>query len=170
MVWYEAHHSIGQNPEPSPPETVVSGELPNVAADQLVSLYLVRTEETRGGIWYELAHDRFIDPVLRSNEAHPPEASSLTGDAKAWQDGARDVSFLYRGQRLKKAEETTEDSSLALTKLEEKFFRNHAEPETRRRARQTQRLRLLSAGLCILACSDWTFLCRLQREPPLPLP
>jgi WD40 repeat protein len=128
-----------------------SGGLPNAAVDWLVNLHLIRAEATRGGIWYELAHDRFIDPALRSNaKAQPPEGSSLAGDARAWQDGGRDASFLYGGQRLKKAEETTDDNSLALTKLERDFLLESHRAEEIKRTRQTQRLRLQIAVLCVL--------------------
>ena len=44
-----------------------SGGLPNQVADLLVSHYLLRTEVRAGGTWYELTHDRFIEPIRRSN-------------------------------------------------------------------------------------------------------
>jgi hypothetical protein len=44
-----------------------SGGLINEAADMLVGHYLLRTEMRAGGTWYELTHDRFIDPIRRSN-------------------------------------------------------------------------------------------------------
>ena len=43
--------------------------VPNEAADELGSRHLVRTEERFGGLWYELTHDRFIEPIKRSNAA-----------------------------------------------------------------------------------------------------
>jgi hypothetical protein len=36
--------------------------------DRLLKLYLVRTETRSNSVWYELSHDRFVEPVLRSNE------------------------------------------------------------------------------------------------------
>src|SRR6185369_14156113 len=42
--------------------------LDNKAVDALVETRLVRKQEIRGGTWYELVHDRFIEPVLRVNE------------------------------------------------------------------------------------------------------
>ena len=44
-----------------------TGGLRNEAADLLVSHYLLRTELRAGGTWYELTHDRFIDPIRQSN-------------------------------------------------------------------------------------------------------
>lgn len=44
-----------------------TGGLRNEAADLLVQLYLLRSEMRAGGTWYELTHDRFIAPILKSN-------------------------------------------------------------------------------------------------------
>ena len=44
-----------------------TGWLPNAAVDKLENQHLVRSENARGGIWYELVHDRLIAPILKSN-------------------------------------------------------------------------------------------------------
>ncbi len=44
-----------------------SGRLTNEAAELLVKHFLLRSEMRAGGVWYELTHDRFIDPILKSN-------------------------------------------------------------------------------------------------------
>ncbi len=44
-----------------------SGGLDNDAVDELVDAHLIRAERVRGGTWFELVHDRFIDPILASN-------------------------------------------------------------------------------------------------------
>lgn len=44
-----------------------SGGLSNDAVDELVDAHLIRAERVRGGTWFELVHDRFIDPILASN-------------------------------------------------------------------------------------------------------
>lgn len=43
--------------------------LPTPAADMLVDQFLLRSETRAGGIWYELVHDRFVAPILKSNQA-----------------------------------------------------------------------------------------------------
>ena len=45
-----------------------TGGLPNQILDQLVNKYIIRVVTQGGARWYELAHDRFIQPVLHSNE------------------------------------------------------------------------------------------------------
>ena len=42
--------------------------LPNQVLDQLVNKHIVRVVAQGGARWYELAHDRFIQPILHSNE------------------------------------------------------------------------------------------------------
>ncbi len=47
-----------------------TGGLINEAADLLAQHYLLRAELRSGGTWYELTHDRFINPIRRSNARH----------------------------------------------------------------------------------------------------
>lgn len=47
-------------------EPATTGKLPNRAVDLLVAEHLIRRETARGGVWYELVHDRFIEPILAS--------------------------------------------------------------------------------------------------------
>ena len=46
-----------------------TGGLPNEAVKQLTDQFLLRAESRAGGTWYELSHDRFVEPILKSNEA-----------------------------------------------------------------------------------------------------
>jgi len=45
-----------------------SGEIPNEAVDVLENLHLIRGEWRAGARWYELTHDRFIEPIQGSNK------------------------------------------------------------------------------------------------------
>jgi tetratricopeptide (TPR) repeat protein len=42
--------------------------LPNEAVDVLDQAHIIREERRGSGRWYELSHDRFIDPILTSNK------------------------------------------------------------------------------------------------------
>lgn len=44
-----------------------TGEIPNTAIDELEGRHLVRAEWRSGARWYELTHDRFIEPIQSSN-------------------------------------------------------------------------------------------------------
>ncbi|HSS47404.1 MAG TPA: hypothetical protein VLX28_00525, partial [Thermoanaerobaculia bacterium] len=60
--------------------------LDNRAVQALVDAHLVRAEERRGAVWYELAHDRLVEPVRADNatwlEAH---LSTLERQAALWE-------------------------------------------------------------------------------------
>ncbi len=50
-------------------DTYVESGLNSAAIAILEDLHLIRTEMRGGAPWYELSHDRFIVPILQSNEA-----------------------------------------------------------------------------------------------------
>ena len=70
-----------------------TGELPNEAVELFENRQLIRCEYRGGAQWYELSHDRFIEPVRNSNlhwqKTIPTQAlwSMLEDRAAAW-DGA----------------------------------------------------------------------------------
>ena len=45
-----------------------TGGIPNAAVDVLENLHLIRGEWRAGARWYELTHDRFIEPIQDSNK------------------------------------------------------------------------------------------------------
>lgn len=47
-----------------------TGGIPNAAIDVLESKHLIRAEWRAGARWYELTHDRFIEPIQTSNKAY----------------------------------------------------------------------------------------------------
>lgn len=49
-------------------DKTTTGGLPNEVATRLENLHLVRPEIRGGAFWYELTHDRFIVPILKSNQ------------------------------------------------------------------------------------------------------
>ena len=148
-------------------EAEASGGLPNAAVDRLLDLHLIRGEATRGGTWYELAHDRFIDPVLHSNEkAQPPEASLLASDARAWVEAGRDPSFLYRGQRLEAMVRMAEESSVAFSAVERELLSESQKAEAAARALKTKRVQSLLVGLLVilLILAGLTWFANAQRR------
>ena len=76
----------------------------NEVAQLLEDQFLLRTESRSGASWYELVHDRFVDPILQANRQWWQEQSALLRDAQAWADGnKKDKSLLYLNEKLKKA-------------------------------------------------------------------
>jgi WD40 repeat protein len=65
--------------------------------------FLLRSVSRGGGQWYELVHDRFIDPILKANQDWWLRQSPLIRAAQDWEDSGKDPVKLYQSQQLKDA-------------------------------------------------------------------
>ncbi len=116
-----------------------SGGLDNHLIDRLRSAYLVRAEQRAGALWFELAHDRLVEPVQRNNELwehqnlHP-----LQVQAKLWDSQGRAASMLISEDRLEEAQGWAKLNQRRVTHTETEYLsRSEAEVE----ALVTQRAR-----------------------------
>jgi tetratricopeptide (TPR) repeat protein len=87
-----------------------TGGLPNAAVDILQAKHIIRCDSRAGSAWYELTHDRFIDPILKSNarwrEKHGDlEKLRVRFEAKAehWDQTGRPVAELLKETELREA-------------------------------------------------------------------
>ncbi len=134
-----------------------AGGLPNRAVTQLIDEHLIRSVTTRGGIWLELIHDRFVDPVLASNEKWlPAEQKSLATDARAWRQADRDASFLYHGRKLEAAKAWVEDYGDAVDALDREFLKAAKEAKDQRAMRRKKRLGYLVTGAILVLLTTVT--------------
>jgi len=68
-------------------ETSTAG-IPNQVVDRLADQFLLRAEVRAGATWYELAHDRLVEPILRANQqwqeaqAHRPSEPGAQDEAE----------------------------------------------------------------------------------------
>ncbi|MCP4593752.1 MAG: hypothetical protein GY842_23715, partial [bacterium] len=70
--------------------------LANAAVDVLEGHHLIRADVRAGARWYELAHDRLVDPILQSNTAWDAALETpLRTAARRWTE-TEDSSLLYR--------------------------------------------------------------------------
>lgn len=77
--------------------------LDNRVIEALVNAHLLRPEPRRGAVWYELAHDRLIEPVVRNNrEWRERNATDLEKQALRWKAGEPKAKLL-KGSALRKA-------------------------------------------------------------------
>lgn len=78
-----------------------------VAATLLEDKYIIRVENRRNAVWYELAHDRLIDPVRKDNRDwfFARKEGDLHRQAEIWNRNGRPISGLLLGDMLKKAKE-----------------------------------------------------------------
>lgn len=129
----------------------VSWGLPNAAVDALVDAHLIRAEVARGGTWYELAHDRFIEPVLSSNKRAAPEVvRRLSKDARSWHEKAKDASYLYSGEQLAEALAAVAGLQELLPPSEREFLAAAQKQEGITQRKKTRRLRAGLATLIVL--------------------
>jgi hypothetical protein len=74
--------------------------LPNAAVDVLDRQHLIRAEARAGAYWYELAHDRLVDPIVNSNAAYEQaRTTTLRITAQEWQK-TKSADLLYSGSVL----------------------------------------------------------------------
>lgn len=77
-----------------------TGGIDNRAVDVLLRKFLLRSEVRGGGTWYELVHDRLIEPILSSNQSWR-EQQPLIQMARTWDETGRPEASLLAGQQLK---------------------------------------------------------------------
>ncbi|MEM7031397.1 MAG: hypothetical protein AAF629_17680 [Chloroflexota bacterium] len=129
--------------------------LPNEVADQLADAWLIRADVRGGNTWYELAHDRMVEPILGANlrwreTYHNPLANAY----ESWQDSGRDGQKLLRGAALLEAQrfadshlnDVTEDEAAFLTDSQTQAERDQALAQ-----KDAQRRRnLIVAGIVVM--------------------
>ncbi|HKR65244.1 MAG TPA: ATP-binding protein, partial [Thermoanaerobaculia bacterium] len=82
-------------------DTKKSGGLSNEAIDALVDKHLVRSEQRGGRTWFELSHDRLVNPIRSSNaEWNVEHLSLLQRRALEWEQQGRPAHLLLRGRAL----------------------------------------------------------------------
>jgi WD40 repeat protein len=113
--------------------------LPNAAIRQLVDAYLVRSERRGGRTWFELAHDRLIDPVRESNAAWLKDNLALAQvQAALWEKQGRPDGLLLRGAELRAANAWSRRADVYVNDLEQAYLA---------KCRQVARGRRVSAAL-----------------------
>ena len=85
-----------------------TGGLPNAVVHDLEARFLVRAIVRAGGVWYELVHDRFVQPIVWANQA---KQTPLRAHAEAWAAAGRSAQKLYGGQQLWEAADAAGDTA-----------------------------------------------------------
>jgi hypothetical protein len=165
--------------------------LHNEAIWRLVDAHLVRREERRGATWFELAHDRLIEPLRRDNDAwyRTQEGTSITVRIHDWDRRTEshhveatldDGSFFYGGelrldeQALRQVEH---DPQAYGTLLFDALFAGPmrrayeaAIQRARERTRGRLRFRLwIDSESMDMHTLPWERLCHFEQGQPVPL-
>ncbi len=126
--------------------------LDSTAIQRLLDAYLVRAEKRRGATWFELAHDRLIEPVQRNNAAwRDAHLSALQRQADLWDGQNRPDGLLLRGQALVDAERWADENPDELTPIERDFLEEcrQARAAAQRERRNNLIIRALAIGALI---------------------
>lgn len=117
--------------------------LSNDAIDVLDAQHLIRSDMRAGARWYELVHDRLIDPIRQSNRVwEAARQTPLRTTAKRWQE-TEDEALLYMGATLEDALSWAERHAKDLEPYEKAFLDASRQADQARR--RAQRLRILGA-------------------------
>ncbi|MBN1583152.1 MAG: N-acetylmuramoyl-L-alanine amidase, partial [Anaerolineae bacterium] len=120
--------------------------LSNRAIDVLNEAYIIRANKRGNDTWYELAHDRLVEPILAANhEWLTRYQNPLTRAAEDWQNAGRDPSRLYKSEQIEEVRAQIDPDEL--TELENEFIAACGEAA---RAQQAKRVRLALLGGGIL--------------------
>jgi hypothetical protein len=136
-----------------------SGELDDDVVQEFVKRGdLVRAEQRGGATFYELTHDRMIEPIIENNlEWDRENRSPFRAQADEWEKKGRTDNYLISDQALVDAEQWSEKHPDELTELEMEFLEACREQQAmlqRKLEEQVQsdrRLRRFVAVVSVLA-------------------
>jgi hypothetical protein len=125
----------------------------------LVEAYLIREERRRGEIFYELAHDRLIDPIRQNNAAwREQELEPFQRQAAQWHAEGRPPELLLLEADLKRAERWELEHPDELSIEEEQFLdksRQIFQKAEKERVRQAElRTNLADIGWGVIFAHD----------------
>jgi WD40 repeat protein len=146
-------------------ETGASGGLPNELIDPLLDAHLIRSEKRAGATWYELAHDRLIEPVQKDNAAWQ-ETHLVAAQRRAalWERQGRPPGLLLTGPEVEEGERWAAKNQALVTRVEKRFLEESAAAHAvvEREKRQARRIRRLAIGATLtsilaLAAFAWAW-------------
>jgi WD40 repeat protein len=147
--WLETHLITSQGIRNQvPADSGAAEDLPPEALRKLVDAYIVRAESRRGVIWYELAHDRLVEPIRKDNARWRETALSvLQRQAALWVEKEEQDGFLLHDQALTEAERWAAEHPEEVGPTEERFLKECADARTRaqKEARKNRLIAFLAA-------------------------
>ena len=127
--------------------------LPNAAVDILRDCYIIRADLRGENTWYELAHDRLVEPVREDNLAWKAGyRNPLAGALERGSDHLLTGSGLAEGLRYGR------EHPQELTPEERLFLKKSEEEERKAKARRTAAIGIAAAVILILSgLTIWAF-------------
>ncbi len=97
--------------------------LDNALVAQLVDTHLVRAEQRAASVWYELAHDRLVEPIRQDNAAwRDAHLASVQKIASLWAEQQKPAGLLLTGTALREAKRWAQQNPDAVTSVETEFL------------------------------------------------
>ena len=107
----------------------------NETIRQLEDTHLLRAEKRLGATWFELAHDRLIQPIRTNNAAWFQEnLSLLQRQASLWEQQNRSETLYLRDRPLEIAEQWAAQHPNELSDIDQQFLSNCQEQRARENA------------------------------------
>jgi WD40 repeat protein len=139
--WFDRHLITvqgrrGQVLQGDPTQTV-----PDEVAADLVNAHLIREDKRAGSTWFELAHDRLIDPIRKSNDAwNKQNLSPLQRMASIWDTKGRPPDkFLLRHQELQEGEAWAETHAGEINDVDRAFLQACRDHQARGEAERSRK-------------------------------
>jgi WD40 repeat protein len=127
--------------------------MPNEAVDILEKRHLIRADVRAGARWYELSHDRLVEPILQANsDWEMARQTPLRTAAKHWQE-TKSEGLLYRDETLTDALAWIEAHPSEVEKYELEFLEasQQAQANFEREQRQNRLIRRLAITATIVS-------------------
>lgn len=144
-----------------------SSGLDNALIDGLRHSYIVRVEQRAGANWFELGHDRLVEPIQLDNEAWEREhLHSMQVQAKLWEQGRRAPALLLGAEALPDAERWATSHAQLLTEGEQEFLeQSHARrAEEARRRRMQKSITVATAIVAVVMAGLGLYALQLRGE------
>jgi hypothetical protein len=116
--------------------------LPNAAVDTLRDCYIIRADLRGGNVWYELAHDRLVEPVRQDNMNWRAAYRNPVADALG-----RNPDNLLTGSALRDALQYAKENPRELTPEEWQFLKKSDVADKKARA---LRKKLIGGGAAVI--------------------
>ena len=142
-------------------EETHSGELDNNLIAALRNSHLLRAERRGGATWFELSHDRLVEPVRQNNDRWFDEhLGALQRQASIWDKQQRPESLLFSGQDLAIASDWAENNPSLCTDVDREFMsesrhKQAAIERERRFQRAIAAIAVVALVLGVFAAIQW---------------
>ena len=124
------------------------------ALERLERRYLIRADVRAGTRWYELSHDRLVEPVLADNAAwRPRHLAEWQNRAEEWRRSGKDRSLLLTGDALRvarRAVSARQPNGSAAERNEQEFVEHSTKASAEQRFRLRANTTVVTLGAIIL--------------------